>query len=242
MEITLKKTVGEIVKSNFRTASLFQANRIDYCCGGGKTLAAVCEETGIEPENLINELKSLALIEDPDTAYINSMKPDQLAEYIVTRHHSYVKKMIPFLTASLDKICGKHGENHPELFRIRDLFNTTAGNLSMHMQKEELMLFPFIHKMVISQEHQGNLPLSIFGSVSNPIRSMLNEHTDEGERLDEIARLSGDYNPPADGCTTYRITYQHLKEFEADLHRHIHLENNVLFPKAEQLEEELKKH
>jgi regulator of cell morphogenesis and NO signaling len=240
MDITLNNTVGEIVKSNFKTAQLFHEKKIDYCCGGKKTLSDACKEAGIEPDELVNELEKLNMLKDPDSDYINSMRLDQLADYIVQRHHSYVKKMIPFIEANLDKICLKHGQRHPEVFMIRDLFHKTAGNLTMHMQKEELMLFPYIRKMVHSSLQQGNLPLSIFGSVSNPIHSMIREHADEGGRLDEIASLSGNYSAPEDACTTYRTTYDYLGEFETDLHRHIHLENNILFPKSEELEEKLR--
>lgn len=240
MEIALNHTVGEVVKINYKTASLFQANHIDYCCGGKKTISDACEEAGIEPGEFIRQLRDMSRSQDPDSAYINELKPDVLADYIVNRHHSYVRKMIPFITATLEKVSVKHGMHHPELFKIQDMFRIAAGNLSMHMQKEELMLFPYIRKMVRASESEGTLPESIFGSVSNPIRSMIGEHTDEGNRFDEIARLSEGYTAPADACTSYRILYENLREFEEDLHRHIHLENNILFPDAERLEADLR--
>ncbi|MEP6802932.1 MAG: hemerythrin domain-containing protein, partial [Flavobacterium sp.] len=138
----------------------------------------------------------------------------------------------------LDKLCKVHGESHPELFKINELFTECAGELSQHMKKEELMLFPFIKRMVKTKESNGVLSPPSFGSVSNPIAMMMQEHNNEGERFNEIAVLTNNYTAPSDGCTTYKVTFAMLKEFEEDLHKHIHLENNILFTKAVILEEE----
>lgn len=239
MNITKDTQVGDVVKLNFKTAQLFQANNIDYCCGGNKTISEACSETGIEADQLIEQLEKIAESVDPDTEYINSLSPDELCDYIVKRHHSYVKNSIPFLKESLEKICNVHGANHPELFEIRKLFNESAGELTMHMQKEEIMLFPYIQKMVKAKKDDSPISKSAFGSVANPIRMMVSEHETEGSRFDKIAEISKNYTIPDDGCTTYRATFKKLNEFESDLHRHIHLENNILFPKAIELETEL---
>ncbi|HYW96896.1 MAG TPA: iron-sulfur cluster repair di-iron protein [Bacteroidales bacterium] len=239
MNITANTPVGDIVKVNFKTASLFQENQIDFCCGGRKTIEQACSEAGVDQSALLGQLEAMTGMADPDTEYINSLKSDELIDYIIKRHHAYVRQYIPFLKQSLDKICDVHGENHPELFQIRDLFFGSAGDLTMHLQKEELILFPYIKKMEKAKEE--NLPLgkSEFGSVSNPIGMMISEHENEGQRFEKIAALSNNYNVPEDACTTYRVTINQLQDFENDLHRHIHLENNILFPKAAKMEEEL---
>ena len=239
MNISPNTPVGEVVKHNFKTAPLFQANHIDYCCGGRQTIAEACDQAGIEPAELLEQLETLTGMTDPDTQYINSLKPDELIDYIVKRHHSYVRQNIPFLQQNLNKICDVHGEGHPELSKIRDLFDGSAGDLTMHMQKEELILFPYIRKMVKAQEENKPLGPSAFGSVTNPISMMVSEHENEGQRFEKISALTNNYTIPEDACNTYRVTIKQLQDFENDLHRHIHLENNILFPKAAEMEVEL---
>ena len=147
-----------------------------------------------------------------------------------------MRNSIPPLVKNLEKICRVHGEHHPELNGIRDLFTKTAGNLIMHMQKEEIVLFPYIQRLASAKRENAPLPKAPFGSVSNPIVMMMEEHRAEGKRFDEISKLSNGYQLPHDACTTYEVTYKQLNDFENDLHRHIHLENNILFPKAIELE------
>jgi len=236
MKILSNSTVGEIVKLNFKTAPLFEANNIDFCCGGNKDIADACKEAGINPEQFITQLESLVAQKDPDSEYINNLGLDQLCSYIVKRHHAYVKENIPFIVKNLEKICQVHGEHHPELYTIKELFTRSAANLTMHMQKEEIMLFPYIQRLESAKKTNSPLPMAQFGSVSNPIRMMVAEHQDEGERFDEISRLSNNYKLPEDACSTYEVTFNQLRDFETDLHRHIHLENNILFPKAIELE------
>lgn len=239
MNISPDTFVKEVVRKNFKTASLFQANNIDFCCGGNRPISEACTEVGINPDKLILQLETVVAHKDPDSEYIESLSLTELADYIIKRHHAYVRDNIPFLTRNLEKICQVHGQRHPELFSVRDLFLASAGDLTMHMQKEEIMLFPFI-KRLESGKSEGELPQAHFGSVSNPIRMMLADHQNEGDRFVEISRLTDNYQTPHDGCTTYDVTLQQLRDYENDLHRHIHLENNVLFPKAIELENELK--
>ncbi len=236
MKISPDSTLGEVVKGNFNTAAVFQANNMDFCCGGSINIADACSKAGIDAGQLIARLEAAAAQTDPDSEYINSLEPDELCTYIIKRHHEYVRKNIPLLTKNLEKICQVHGEHHPELYKIRDLFTQSAGNLTMHMQKEEIMLFPYIQRLARAKRDHAALAGSPFGSVSNPIGAMVAEHQAEGERFDEIAKLSGNYQLPGDACATFEVTYQQLKGFEDDLHRHIHLENNILFPKAIELE------
>jgi regulator of cell morphogenesis and NO signaling len=236
MNILPNSSIGEVVKLNFKTAELFQANNIDFCCGGNSSIADACNQAGIDPEQLIKQLEALTAREDPDSEYINNLGLDELSTYIIKRHHTYVRNSIPPLIKNLEKICQVHGEHHPELYTIRELFTKTAGNLTMHMQKEEMVLFPYIQRLASAQRENAPVPEAHFGSVSNPIGMMIEEHRAEGERFDEISKLSKDYQLPDDACTTYEVTYKQLRDFENDLHRHIHLENNVLFPKAIELE------
>ncbi len=241
MKITQETIVGEVVKLNYKTASLFQANNIDYCCGGRVSISEACSEAGIDSNQLITQLDAMLGQDDPDAQYVNGLNLDELCRYIVKRHHSYVRENIPFLQKSLEKLCQVHGKNHPELFNIRELFNSSAGELTKHMQKEEIVLFPYISRLVLAKENNTQLSQPQFGSVSNPIEMMMSEHQTEGERFEEISKLTHQYQLPEDACTTYMVTLNKLRDYENDLHRHIHLENNILFPKAILLENKLLK-
>lgn len=232
-------TVGEIVAQNWKTASVFQRHHIDFCCRGNVTVKDACNPLGIDPENILTELTTLLEAEENTESDYNSWPLDLLADYIEKKHHKYVTDRLPELKAYLDKICGVHGDRHPELFEIRELFSQTVDELTVHMKKEELMLFPFIRTMTKSEREQLPLPRPIYGSVRNPIQMMQHEHTDEGDRFVRIADLSDNYTPPEDACSTYRVSFAMLQEFEQDLHKHIHLENNILFPRAIQLEQTL---
>ncbi|MFY9152855.1 MAG: DUF542 domain-containing protein, partial [Prolixibacteraceae bacterium] len=144
MNITSNTMVKEVVRLNFKTATIFHANNIDYCCGGDKPISDACKEAGVGADQLIKQLETVVAQKDPDSEYINNLSLKELTDYIVKRHHAYVHESIPILKKNLEKICEVHGEHHRELFVIRDLFNDSAGALIMHMQKEELMLFPYI--------------------------------------------------------------------------------------------------
>lgn len=237
MNITTDTPVGEVVKINYKAATTFQSNNIDYCCGGNQTIGEASEKAGIQPEQLIDQLNEAMQESDPDADYINSLDLSALAEYIVNRHHAYVRKNIPVLKENIDKIARVHGESHPELAKVKDEFHITAGELTMHMQKEELMLFPYIRRMERAKSENQSLPSAPFGAVANSIEDMIAEHQDEGDRFERISKLTNSYTVPSDGCSTYEVTFRQLADFEKDLHRHIHLENNILFPKAQELED-----
>jgi len=236
MKILKDTSIGEVVKFNYRTAMFFQEHDIDFCCGGKKTISEASKEVGFDTDEFIKNLESLAGQADPDTAYINSLNLSELSEYIIKRHHRYVHDSIPILNKNLNKICDVHGEHHPELLEVNDLFTHSVGALIKHMQKEELMLFPYIQRLEQAFINKSELPGSPFGSVSNPIAMMIEDHQQEGDRFDQISKLTRKYKVPEDACTTYELALNQLKEFEIDLHRHIHLENNILFPKAIELE------
>ncbi|MHC0445538.1 iron-sulfur cluster repair di-iron protein [Flavobacterium sp. 3-218] len=238
MENLKNKTIGSFVAEDFRTAAVFSKYKIDFCCKGNRTVTEVCEKQNIDADALLENVLQVAQSENNGNIDFNSWPLDLLADYIEKTHHRYVEEKTNVILPFLDKLCKVHGANHPELFKINELFIGCAGELSQHMKKEELVLFPFVKRMVKTKESDGILSQPSFGTVSNPIAMMMNEHDNEGERFREIAALTNNYNPPADACTTYRVTFAMLKEFEADLHKHIHLENNILFPKAVLLEKD----
>jgi regulator of cell morphogenesis and NO signaling len=238
MENLKNKTIGSFVAQDYRTAAVFSKYKIDFCCKGNRTVNEVCEKQNIDSETLLQSINEVVQSENNGSIDFNSWPLDLLADYIEKTHHRYVEDKTLILIPFLDKLCKVHGENHPELFKINELFTGCAGELSQHMKKEELMLFPFIKRMVKIKESNGVLSQPSFGTVSNPIAMMMQEHETEGDRFSEIARLTHNYTAPDDGCTTYKVTFAMLKEFEEDLHKHIHLENNILFPKAMTLEQE----
>lgn len=237
MEKTLEKTIGEMVAKDYRIAQVFKNHNIDFCCKGNRSIEEVAEKHGLDTNKLLKEIDEAQRQASTDNTDFQSWPLDLLADYIEKKHHRYVEKQIPILKQYLNKLCKVHGERHSELFEIDDHFNLSAGELTMHMKKEELLLFPWIRKMVKAEHLNGTLDRPHFGSVKNPIAAMMQEHENEGDRFRLIQELSNDYNPPKDACSTYRVTFSLLKEFEEDLHRHIHLENNILFPKAELLEQ-----
>lgn len=236
MKIESGNIVGEVVAQDYRTAAVFHSFGIDFCCKGDRSIAEACEHKHVETQSLINALEKAVQQEDNKTPDYGALPLDVLADHIEKNHHRYVETRILEIEPFLRKIVSVHGKRHPELAEIAELFHQTAGELTTHMKKEEFMLFPFIRKMVKQKNAGEPLSASPFGSVENPIAMMHHEHDAEGERFDKIASLSNNYTPPADACNTYRVTFSMLKEFEEDLHLHIHLENNILFPKAIEME------
>lgn len=232
-------TIGEMVVADYRKAEVFRKYGIDYCCGGKKTVSEVCLSKGLDPQSIQEELAELD--KKPDTADqdFNNRALDVLADHIVRRHHGYVAAALPMLHELTAKVARVHGERHPELLDIARHFEAVAGELRMHMQKEEQVLFPYITKMVEAQRESLPAPRPFFGTIENPIRIMEAEHETAGEGMEAIRRLSGDYTPPEGACTSYRVLFAKLDEFEQDLHQHVHLENNILFPKSIALEKVL---
>ncbi len=236
MTITENNVIGELVALDYRTAEVFSNYKIDFCCKGNQTIQEVCDKKKIDQGKLLNDLNAIKdSVSTPADSY-NAWPLDLLADYIEKKHHRYVTEKTEVIKKYLTKVSSVHGAAHPELYEIHDEFMECAGALAAHMKKEELVLFPFIRKMVTTTD---KLSAPHFGTVENPIAMMKHEHTVEGERFEKIATLSNNYTPPAEACNTYRVTYALLKEFEQDLHLHIHLENNILFPKAIALEAEL---
>jgi regulator of cell morphogenesis and NO signaling len=233
------QTVGEIVARDYRAAEVFGKYRIDFCCQGGTSLEEACNKRNVDPAQLRAELEKA--LEKPQEQAIDfqTWAPDLLSDYIEKTHHRYVASNIPVLEQYLDKIFRVHGGRHPELEEVYQLFEEVANELSSHMKKEETILFPYIRDMVAQQMTGSDFVPAPFGSVNNPIQVMEKEHDFAGQHFFRIAELTNQYTAPDDACTTYRVAFSKLQEFEQDLHRHVHLENNILFPKAKQLEAEL---
>lgn len=231
-------TIGEMVVADYRKAEVFRKYGIDYCCGGKKPLAEACSKKGIDLQTIQNELDALEGAPQKATQDFENWPLDRLSQHIVQHHHQYVSEAIPMLYELSNKVSRVHGERHPELSKIAENFDAVAQELQSHMVKEERILFPYIQGMVVAQQTGANLARPGFGSVQNPIQMMESEHESAGGAMESIRQLSNDFTPPLDACTSYRVLYAKLQEFEQDLHQHVHLENNLLFPKAIGLEKE----
>lgn len=240
MNNTISKTVGELVADDYRTAAVFEAHGIDFCCKGNRTISQACEQSRADEQKVLEAIEAVRKTPDStSTPDFTSWPLDLLIDYIEKKHHRYVAERTPLLMQYLDKLCKVHGKHHAELHDVYRLFADSAHDLAAHMKKEELILFPFIRKMTEVQGRGLSLATPHFGTVENPVHMMREEHEQEGERFRQIADFTSGYTPPPDACNTYRVTYALLKEFEADLHLHIHLENNILFPAAIELEHQL---
>lgn len=230
MNILSEKKVGKIVAENFRTAKVFTEYGIDFCCKGGIKLTDACSTRGLDIDQVVTKLESA--MQQADQAPYQSMSLSELIDHIVNTHHKYVEETITPLKFYVDKIARVHGDRHPELQEVREEFFAAADALTIHMKKEEFILFPFIKTMEEAQVTGKPLPSPHFGHIENPIAMMEDEHDTEGQRFLKISTITQGYTPPADACQTYRVAFSMLQEFEEDLHTHIHLENNLLFPKS----------
>jgi regulator of cell morphogenesis and NO signaling len=238
MNIIDQLTIGEYVAQDFRTAAVFTKYKIDFCCKGDKTLDEVCQKKGLSTESIQEEVLSVLELKNDFGINFKSWPTDLLIDYILKTHHVYVEENTPILFTFLDKLCKVHGERHPELFEVNKLFKISGSELLNHLQKEEVILFPFIKTMEKALVENTTIEQPHFGSVYNPIAMLRGDHQTEGDLFAKISELTNNYTPPDDACNTYKVTYSMLQEFEQDLHKHIHLENNILFPKAQNMEEQ----
>ena len=238
MENIDNKTVAEIVTENIKTADIFKKNGIDFCCGGHVSVQEICEKKGVDYSKIKKEILNIG--KSPKSGHdFNSWDIDFLADYIVNTHHKYVSEATQLIMEYSDKVAKVHGHHYTETVEINHLFHEIANELTMHMKKEEHVLFPFIKAIGKAKKDGSALAPPPFGTIQNPIKMMEQEHTGAGEILRKIAKLSNNYNPPVDACNTFRALYASLEEYQTDLFQHIHLENNILFPKAIHLEKEL---
>lgn len=239
MDIKQSSLISEIVAHDYKTAAVFRRYKIDFCCNGKRTLEEVCNSKNISFDKILNDLEASLHAAHQDIDF-QSWDIDRLSDYIYENHHTYVREKYLEINPYLEKICQVHGAAHPELFKIKALFIGGMTDLLEHMEKEEQILFPYFKELVEAEKNKSTAQLSKIGWVQSPIACMHDEHNQEGERFRKIAQLSNDYTPPAGACNTYMVTFKLLEEFEKDLHRHIHLENNILFQKAIELEEQLR--
>lgn len=239
MERYQNTTLKSIVSGDFRAAAVFEKYSLDFCCGGGITLDQACSEKKVDAALVYAELAELEIQSNAGTPHFSAWPLDELIDYIVNVHHRYVREAIPVLLAHTRKVAAVHGGRHPEVVAVARHFEFVAQEMTAHMMKEEHVLFPYIRQLVKAKREDGVFQPPLFGGAHNPIRMMEAEHQAAGNELASVRSLTNNYVPPGDACTTYRVTYQELKQFEEDLHRHVHLENNILFPKTIGLEQEL---
>lgn len=233
------ETLGEIVAKDLRKAQVFKKFGIDFCCGGKKTVKEACAEKGLDTTKVEQELQQADKLPATRPLAYGDWSLDFLADYIVNTHHQYVLKTLPDLRHYAEKVRNVHGSHHAELFRIHELVEEINAELLGHMVKEEKVLFPYIKELVNATNGVKPLHAAHFGTVQNPINMMEMEHELVGKNLEEIRQLSHNYLLPEDACASYNLLYRMLDEFEEDLHLHIHLENNILFPKALEMEKQL---
>lgn len=227
-----QETLGEIAAKDLRKAQIFKKYGLDFCCGGKKTVKEACLEKGLNAELVEQELlQSETATQDHPIPY-NEWNLDFLIDYITNTHHAYARKTLPDLKNYADKVMRVHHDNHPELIRVNQLVMAIYEEFYAHMHKEEQILFPYIKQLVAAQRATQTFEKSPFGSIQTPINMMEMEHEAVGNYQAELRNLSNGYSLPEDACASYSLLYRMLEEFEEDLHLHVHLENNILFPKA----------
>lgn len=236
MNISEFGIVGELVAQDYRAATVFKAFGIDFCCNGHRSIQEACEKGAVETAVVLDALAAALQAQAGEVIDYNAWPVDLLADYIEKKHHRYVRASTQEIRSYLEKIVKVHGAQHPELIKIEQLFSESAEAMAAHMKKEEFILFPFIRKMVAAGALGQKVEAPMFGQLQNPIAQMEHEHDDEGARFRRISELTNNYTPPQDACNTYQVAFALLKAFENDLHLHIHLENNILFPKVIKME------
>jgi regulator of cell morphogenesis and NO signaling len=243
MNITASSTVRDIALEAPASIRVFEKFGIDYCCGGRKSLAEACTAAQLSLEQVLQKLHDAqAAQEKPEVANWHNTSFADLVGHLEQQHHKYLGEEIPRIAALAVKVTSRHGSAHPELATIGTTFSSLAQDLNVHMLKEEQVLFPYIVRMEKDLNDGKSLPRIFFQTVKNPVRFMMAEHDNAGEFLEQIRQLSNNFTAPADACPSYRAFYQGLQEFEQDLHSHVHLENNILFPRAIAMEEKAGNH
>lgn len=238
MQTFTTKTIREIALEAPATTRVFEEFKIDYCCGGRKSLDEACVAAGLDPILVAQKIE--AALKDQSARGENGgteqRSASQLIDYIIAKHHIFTVQEIERLTPLMEKVCRRHGDQHPELFKLQTIFLALADSLVPHMRKEEVVLFPYIKMLESSLTDNASAAPPHFGTVANPIRMMMADHEEDGARLRVMRQISCDYTLPDGACPSFTALYAGLQDLERDLHRHIHLENNVLFPAAIDLE------
>jgi regulator of cell morphogenesis and NO signaling len=238
MHVDATKTVREMALSFPSATRVFEKLGIDYCCAGNKSLAQACGEARVEIQQVVESLESCAASAE-DRKHGKDWPSGPLADLIThinRTHHKYTREEITRLGPLFEKVCSVHGGKHPELLQIDENFRALAQELSTHMMKEEVVLFPYIERMEEAVIAGDPILPPPFGTVNNPVAMMVHEHDTAGNLLRNMRELSNSYQPPPSACVSYRTLFAALEEFERDLHQHIHLENNILFPRAIEME------
>jgi regulator of cell morphogenesis and NO signaling len=236
MNFSTETRVNEIALSNPSARRVLEDAGVDYCCGGGKSLQDACLHAGVTADEILKRLRQNSELAGPEDTEWTGASLAELTRHIRERHHQYVRDSIPRVRGLLVKIREKYGPRHREIEEIEKLFGGVAREMTAHMQKEEQILFPYIDALERPAGGNGSVEPPFFQTVRNPINAMMQEHDSAGELVRKIRKASNDYKAPADACTSYQATYQELRQFEEDLHLHVHLENNILFPRAVELE------
>lgn len=233
------ETLGEIAARDLRKAEVFKKYGLDFCCGGKKTIKEACTEKGIDVTRVEKELQQSDRNPAARPLPYNDWGLDFLADYIVNTHHTYIRKTLPEIRGYALKVAQVHGANHPELLPIQQLVEEVNKDMGEHIEKEEKILFPFIKELIMANNKSQSPRTAQSGSVQKPISIMENEHETAARCMEDIRALSNNYTLPEDACASYSLLFKMLSDFEEDLHIHVHLENNILFPKAIALEKNL---
>lgn len=239
MQEFTSKTIREIALEIPLTTRIFEEFNIDYCCGGRKPFIEGCQNAGVDPKLVLAKIERALEVfgNSSEFEYLEKKTASDLIDYILETHHVFTKKEIVRLTNLMEKVSNKHGAAHSELIELRDAFRLLCDDLIVHMRKEEAVLFPFIKMLEASLSKNLSVPVSPFGTIKNPIRMMFAEHDAAGELLRKMRNVTKNYWLPEGACPSYSGLYFGLQDLERDLHQHIHLENNVLFPQAVELEQ-----
>jgi regulator of cell morphogenesis and NO signaling len=238
MNLNLNKTVRDLAVELPGATRVFERLGIDYCCDANQQLNDACAEAGITTQEVIDliENQSQSATEEPN---FRNTTATELIKYIVDKHHSFTKTELERLRLLIDKVCEVHGKNHAALSRVRSVFKTLSAELKPHMMKEECVLFPYIIKLEEAEKNNHPVSTPPFRTVAHPVAMMNVEHEGAGYLLKQMRQITSNYSVPADACTSYQTLYQALEAFEKDLHQHVHLESNILFPRALEMEMEV---
>lgn len=236
MNFNNETKVKDIALANPEARQILEDARVDYCCGGGKSLHDACAHADVSAEDILKRLRENSKLVKPDEKAWTSAPLGDLTRHIREMHHRYVREAIGRIKTLLEKVKAKHGENHPEIAEVQRLFTEVGQEMIMHMQKEEQVLFPYIDAMEKASLGQGTVEPPFFRTVKNPVHTMMQEHDAAGDIVKQIRKASSEYAPPSDACPSFQTLYHDLQQFEADLHQHVHIENNILFPRAVDME------
>ena len=232
-EAKLETSVGQLAAERSEAVAVLEQAGVDFCCGGDRSLNDACRAANVDPQSVLDKIdREVAKGCDVSAVDWSSAPLTELCDHIEQTHHAFLREQLPFLTQLIDKVVDAHGKNHSELYDVRRVFGELRAELEPHMMKEEQILFPAVRALELAS-HQVTFP---FGSVQNPIRMMEHEHDNAGQALRRLRELTSEFTAPDDACNTYRALLDWLEYLEADLHLHIHKENNILFPRAVELE------